>query len=315
MELKHLEYFVTCVRAGSFTKAADILYINQSSISRAIQTLEEEWETTLFLRSKRGAFLTIEGQEYYNKVEQILLDLDGLGGNNNPINNQYVTFASFPSNFLSSVYAHFCMKHKEEKIIFRHLSRSTSEILRLLSEHLADVGFIYSSEAQQGKLSRILQKENLTYIPLCNALPCLYIGKDAYHNHSGKWTVEDVKKQSFFKTHYDFKETYHDLSNTIAHYSLEKKLAQAMVVDDGYGIFQFLNHSDYCYLGHFWLDRDQTIITNPGNKTVYTQYIVLDSYDGPITLGYVIRKDQPLSPYVLDFIHTIPSCLHGNFFI
>ena len=34
MELKQLEYFVACADIGSFTKAAELLYVNQSSVSR-----------------------------------------------------------------------------------------------------------------------------------------------------------------------------------------------------------------------------------------------------------------------------------------
>ena len=42
MELKHLQYFTEVVKQGSFSKAAEYLYISQPNISNVIKNLEEE---------------------------------------------------------------------------------------------------------------------------------------------------------------------------------------------------------------------------------------------------------------------------------
>ena len=53
-----LECFAAIVRTKSFSEAAHILYISQSSISKHIAKLEEELETELF--EKRGRNVVFE---------------------------------------------------------------------------------------------------------------------------------------------------------------------------------------------------------------------------------------------------------------
>ena len=53
MELHQLRYFVTVVRDGTFTKAAEHLYITQPSLSEQIRKLETELGSPLFQRLGR----------------------------------------------------------------------------------------------------------------------------------------------------------------------------------------------------------------------------------------------------------------------
>ena len=66
MEIRQLRCFVTCVEAGSFTAAAELLYTTQSSVSKTIHAMEHELQTELVERTGRGIRLTARGQELYN---------------------------------------------------------------------------------------------------------------------------------------------------------------------------------------------------------------------------------------------------------
>ncbi len=59
MNTQQIEYFLEVVRQGSFTKAAQILYTSQPSLSRQITKLEEELGTSLFNRSRSGVVLDV----------------------------------------------------------------------------------------------------------------------------------------------------------------------------------------------------------------------------------------------------------------
>lgn len=65
MNSRQVEYFLEVVHQGNFTKAAQLLYTAQPSLSRQIANLEEELGATLFERGKTGAQLTPIGQKYY----------------------------------------------------------------------------------------------------------------------------------------------------------------------------------------------------------------------------------------------------------
>lgn len=66
MNSQQVEYFLEVVRQGSFTKAAEILYTSQPSLSRQIAKLEEEIGTSLFNRSRTGVVLSYMGRKYYD---------------------------------------------------------------------------------------------------------------------------------------------------------------------------------------------------------------------------------------------------------
>ena len=63
LNFRQLEIFVAVVDAGSFTAAADRLYLAQSTVSDNIRALEELLHIKLFRReSKRRLLLTSEGK-------------------------------------------------------------------------------------------------------------------------------------------------------------------------------------------------------------------------------------------------------------
>ncbi len=72
MDLKQLRYFHEIVRLGSFTRAAESLYVAQPAVSIAIRKLEAELELTLFHRHDRKVTLTDEGQRLLPHAQRIL---------------------------------------------------------------------------------------------------------------------------------------------------------------------------------------------------------------------------------------------------
>ncbi len=61
IELRHLRYFVAVADAGSFTHAAERMFIAQPTLSQQIRRLEEIVGTQLLLRRREGLQLTKAG--------------------------------------------------------------------------------------------------------------------------------------------------------------------------------------------------------------------------------------------------------------
>lgn len=72
MELKHLISYATVVRLGSFSRAAEELYIAQPTISLHIRQLEEELGTQLLVRTTKSIEMTEKGREVYECAVSIL---------------------------------------------------------------------------------------------------------------------------------------------------------------------------------------------------------------------------------------------------
>ncbi len=72
MEFSQLEFFVTVVEEGSFSKAALRVYRTQPAVSIAIRRLEEEIGAPLFERSQKTPVLTDAGELLYDYAKRIL---------------------------------------------------------------------------------------------------------------------------------------------------------------------------------------------------------------------------------------------------
>lgn len=66
--LNPLHVFEVAARVGSFTKAAEILSVSPSAVSRQIATLESFLDVRLFHRAREGNVLTEAGADYYRGI-------------------------------------------------------------------------------------------------------------------------------------------------------------------------------------------------------------------------------------------------------
>ena len=76
MNSLEIQYFLTIVKFGSFTEAAQALSVSQPAISKQIRQLEAELGCSLFARSGRTLSLTEAGQAYYAYFQQCCFQLD-----------------------------------------------------------------------------------------------------------------------------------------------------------------------------------------------------------------------------------------------
>ena len=76
--LRQLRAFVAVARTGSFTLAAESLFVTQSALSGLIKELEQVLGLRLVDRSTRRTHLSDVGRDLYPLVDKILHDLDGI---------------------------------------------------------------------------------------------------------------------------------------------------------------------------------------------------------------------------------------------
>ena len=72
MQLKKIEYFIEIIECGSLSKAAEKLFLSQSTLSRYLEKLEDEAGIALFIRKKNNHLeLTEFGKTYYKRALEI----------------------------------------------------------------------------------------------------------------------------------------------------------------------------------------------------------------------------------------------------
>jgi DNA-binding transcriptional LysR family regulator len=76
LELRHLRYFVAVAEAGTFTRAAERLFIAQPTLSQQIGRLEQIVGTPLLVRGRDGVRLTAAGAVLLDAARDVLAAVD-----------------------------------------------------------------------------------------------------------------------------------------------------------------------------------------------------------------------------------------------
>lgn len=78
IEIRHLRAAVVTAGTQSFSRAAKVLSVKQSALSRRVQALEQMLGVQLFEHTKRGTFATENGKAFLTVAERIVTDIDNL---------------------------------------------------------------------------------------------------------------------------------------------------------------------------------------------------------------------------------------------
>jgi len=144
MEMKVVNFFLTVAELGSFSAAADHLYISQSSLSKQIIALEKELGVTLFDRSKRSIALTEAGKTFrkhaYQINEEYKVMLTNLKEYKRAPSLSIVAIPVIAQYGITSYIAQFQSTYPNIQLVMEE--REASTILPALSAHQFDLAFI-----------------------------------------------------------------------------------------------------------------------------------------------------------------------------
>ena len=152
-----LKVFYTVASLESFSKAAKKLHVTQPAISNQIRSLEEEFETRLFIRGKNKVMLTESGQVLYQYATEILELYEQVGIKVAEITKSLereltIGATSIPGKyFIPQIIQQFKKKYPDVEI--KTLISNTQNIVQSLKEDILDL-CIVSEPVHAGRLFR-----------------------------------------------------------------------------------------------------------------------------------------------------------------
>lgn len=151
LNLKQLETFVTVAEKGSFTKAANALYMAQSTVSNHIQQLEESLGLILFVRDmKRNISLTPDGNRIYQFAKEILLRCSELEETilENKKSQLIIGASTVPTESILPELIHkFIKTHPNCRFVVKN--GDSDQIQRMLADGEISIGFVGTSDNRQ----------------------------------------------------------------------------------------------------------------------------------------------------------------------
>lgn len=174
MNLTKYDIFFKVLETKTISQAAKELGYSQSAISQTIKALEEELETTLFIRQKSGVTLSQDGFSYLPYLKSVQASLDSLRQKKLEIKGlsqttlRIGTFTSVSRHLLPSLMKEFIQLYPN--VQFELNQSEYTNIEQQLIEGTLDLGFTCIDAIKQVQYQELYYDEMFALVPQNHAL-------------------------------------------------------------------------------------------------------------------------------------------------
>ena len=169
MTLDDWRYITTIAEVKSFTKAANLLYIAQPSLSQRVRYIENQYGITIFLRNSRGVWLTEEGEIFVKYAKQILDSEQELRNEiqrrTNP--DDKIISLGVPQIINTWLFDDLIMSfhQAEENIRFRLIEQGSPKLQDMLLEEELDIAICYLPVKSQRLDYEVIYHDRFVMMP------------------------------------------------------------------------------------------------------------------------------------------------------
>ncbi len=163
MDLKQLQYFVTCAQTGSVSEAAKILYSTQPSVSKVVKALEDSLGMQLFERLPRGIRLTPQGSQVYRYACKIVGEVTKLEAMADHGMTKWLRISANPSSWFATHFVDFYNENYDRNYHFQIYTAGVRTVMERVRDYLDDVGFVYILERQKEDFFYELSRNDRNY--------------------------------------------------------------------------------------------------------------------------------------------------------
>ncbi len=302
MTFLQLNYVTEIYNCGSINKAAQNLFVSQSSLSNSIRELEDELGIKIFIRSNRGIILTDDGREFITqirpiieqqkKVEKFYRDRD-----ENSCSILKISSQRYP--FCADAFVNMLRENTFENFEFTFKETDMDKVIENVSQRKSDIGILFLSDMSEKFMNRILSANDLEYNEIARIRPHVFINKD--HVLAGK---EHINLSEL--TDYPYI-VFSKKDNTTSNYSEEAVFCGSLdfkkiiYVNDRATVYNIIGHTDAFTTGSGILPAGYA----PDN---ITSIPIGDNLDY-MRLVWIKLKDFNINPLAEKFINKLEQAL------
>jgi len=291
MYMEQLYYLTALGYCQSLSQAADVCFVSQPALSKALGNLEKELGLKLFSRAHDGYILTEDGQQMVHYAEQIVALLDEMKSfaNHYPDKEQlhFSAVASICNTILSDILTAFHYRYPKMQVSVKSLP--TEEVLDQLLSRKADLGIIALPSLESKRKKHLFDNNELQFSLLFRCQTFLWISADHPLFLQNAVTVDNLIMQNYA---YILAGTGYESPKLI----LEDKYYPTIETADRNLIVKLILTGDMFSILPSLYNVNEPLIENGAIKTLpYEKGSFLEYY-------LVLRKSYILQPAERDFI-------------
>lgn len=165
MNILHMKYAVEVAKAGSLSKASEVLLIAQPNISRSIKELEADLGITIFDRTAKGMVLTPDGAEFIGYAKNILKQIDEVESLYKDESSRKQKFSiSVPrACYISEAFAAFSKTLTKDAAELFYKETNSKKTIQNILNHEYKLGIIRYAENYDKYFKAMLEEKDLSY--------------------------------------------------------------------------------------------------------------------------------------------------------
>lgn len=201
MTLTQLKYFVQIAESGSFSKAAQKLFVSQPSLNFSINALEEELGLVLFSRSRKGVVLTQNGKKVFQDAKEILQMVDMKYFNWKQM-DYYAIVEDSIDVFTMPIHTNFILKEVIYNITSYYpglkinlYSAHYDEIVEKIKKGEIEIAIVNVFETNKLSFNDLLKKNHFVAQALLPDEYCIFFSKDNFFAKQQVIRYTDISSQ------------------------------------------------------------------------------------------------------------------------
>lgn len=304
MTFLQLNYVTEIYNCGSINKAAQNLFVSQSSLSNSIRELEDELGIKIFIRSNRGIILTDDGREFITQIRPIIEQqkkVEKFYSDRDENSCAILKISSQRYPFCADAFVNMLRENTFENFEFTFKETDMDKVIENVSQRKSDIGILFLSDMSEKFMNRILSANDLEYNEIARIRPHVFINKD--HVLAGK---EHINLSEL--TDYPYI-VFSKKDNTTSNYSEEAVFCGSLdfkkiiYVNDRATVYNIISHTDAFTTGSGILPAGYA----PDN---ITSIPIGDNLDY-MRLVWIKLKDFNINPLAEKFINKLEQALKG----
>ena len=289
MDLKQLQYLVTCAQAGSFSDAAKTLYSTQSSVSKVIKALEDNL----------GIRLTVQGQKVYHYACRITNEVEVLENMSANGMTKWIRISMNPSSWFADLFVDFYNETYEKNYHFQLTTAGVRSVMERVRDYMDDIGFVYILSQQKENFLHELAKNKLQFVSLHETDVILYPGRQTELYDLEKETVNlgELEGVRFIQNYQD---EFFDIGSVNEEAFQWKDLDISVLTNSDYIMERMLKNSKVSNVSGSYLSENKAG-TAPG--------IPLNMGDSKVIFGYILHRGEEMDESIQEFLEFLMSRL------
>ena len=196
MTLLQMSYILEIDRCGSMNKAAQRLFLSQSTLSSAILEAERELGITIFHRSNRGIRLTEDGKELLAQITPLVersRKLERYYSRRRERDWLHLSVAAQRYPFCAKAFVELLQEPEQRPMQMSLKEMALSAVIREVAQGESELGVIFVSDLTEHAVFRVLEEKSLRFQPLVRLKPQVFMRKGHPLAGESSVTVEQLR--------------------------------------------------------------------------------------------------------------------------